>query len=79
MTESKSSDQGEYMLVKDFDPGRGWFYRHNDSDYPLNLSRTYEIFYSIVTVLYLEFSRLDKVVYYLTVYTSSLMNYHVSW
>jgi len=30
----KSSDQGVFSSIKNFDPGRKWFYRSIGSDYP---------------------------------------------
>ena len=51
LIESKSSDQGEYLLIKNFDPGRGWFYRYYESDYPLKYYMT------IVAILELEYRR----------------------
>ena len=47
LIESKSSDQGEYLLIKNFDPGRGWFYRYYESDYPL-LNVTYTMINLVV-------------------------------
>jgi len=37
----KSSDQGVFSSIKNFDPGRKWFYRSIGSDYPLSIHRHY--------------------------------------
>ena len=31
----QSRDQGKILLIKNLDPGRGWFYSPYESDYPL--------------------------------------------
>ena len=31
----ESSDQGKFSSIKNLDPGRKWFYRPYESDYPL--------------------------------------------
>ena len=32
---AQSNDQGKFLCIKNLDPGRGWFYRYYESDYPL--------------------------------------------
>ena len=33
----RSKDQGKFLLIKNLDPGHGWFYSPYDSDYPLKV------------------------------------------
>ena len=38
----RSRDQGKFLAIKTLDPGRKWFYRAYERDYPLYISNAHQ-------------------------------------
>ena len=46
----KSSDQDVFSSIKNFDPGRRWFYKSIGSDYPLSMDEDILMKFTIDTI-----------------------------